>query len=323
MTVILKKKSGTASQAIREAQAEIQRNSIPIRSNSSPKYRHLVLKAASQYHLSPVELKSLAGHLGIEWISPPRSIPKTWTPSISTKPIGIKYTNPNDSEDYAVLVSSQSIFGVKGIIRHTSKGYLDISWFTEFVPMLADVYAEYESAIGELPSQCDVLKRIRQERALMSRYINDSINAKYDQGMTVEQSGAIHALLKTYMPGVEGLCRKCYKLFLPRSGLGESWQLKNSEIRLSAPKVDGRPGQRILYVTHQIKPDEKEVISLKYEGIVREPEVKWLDGRQPLQLTNKEDQLDTHIPWEIYDSAQIISELSKIQGLDFPICQCQ
>jgi len=33
--------------------------------------------------------------------------------------------------------------------------------------------------------------------------------------------------------------------------------------------------------------------------------------------------LDTHIPWEIYDSAQIISELSKIQGLDFPICQCQ
>lgn len=126
------------------------------------------------------------------------------------------------------------------------------------------------------------------------------------RGMTPGQIQTINLFFEKYVPGIEGICTSCYKVSLPMAGSGEQWKFRSDEryeIRLSAAKPQGFPGQRREYVT-QTSLNKSD--NLKF--------AMWNSSTCAPEYTDLLKQEATHIPWEIYDFNQF--------SIDMPRCQC-
>lgn len=301
----------TVPEVIERTKARISQLGINPRKE---KYRHLVLQEAENHRLTETQYKQLARHLDIEIVFPPR-FARAWNFSLCKIYMSSKYTNPSNSDEFVVLISSRSHFGVRAIVHHTPYGYLDKSWFTTFVPDL-DLFAKnYQNALKQTGFNVqgkEFEERVRRE---FTSNINDNLNRKFPDGMTSEQIKAVNAFFLKYLPDVEGICRFCFKLSLPRSGPGVRWFAPNNtlcEVRLSEPKPNGYPCQQRLYLTHNYQINLAR-IHVKWNGIVTESPT----------LTKVLQQSDTHIPWEFYDYADIVNRLPSYNNYQFVVCQCK
>ena len=280
------------------------------------KYRELVLIEAEKYQLNENHIKELARHLKIDLPSPPANA-KNWILSICKIYMSAKYTNPVDPREYILMVSSKSFFGVQGVIHYTQNGYLDTSWFKDFIMDLDKHAINYERALKSIPVDTDKNQRIRLDREFFSKNVNDPINQTYSGGITIEQLRVAHAFFKKYLPVVEGICNNCFKLSFPLGGAGARWVSSESnpcEIRLSEPKPDGWPSQQKLYVTHNYKDGDK-VLHVKWNGIYTD---------KP-EFTSKLRQADTHIPWMVYEYEKLVNRLPIVNEIQtkFAVCQCK
>ena len=223
------------------------------------------------------------------------------------------YTNQNDPREFVICVSGSTNYGTSGIIHHLPSGYVDVSWFTEFIPALEQISEQFPAAIQAIPENLPPKQLEAEKRKVTSRIVNDTINQEYDEGLTRKQLRIINAFFQRYLPGLEGICEKCFKLNLPTSGFGERWsspETNNCEIRLSEPKPQGRPHQQILYVSHKYEIDEK-VLHVKWDGIVSD---------DPPELVTNHKQPQTHIPWKFYEYQEVVPLLPQEQ--DIEVCQC-
>lgn len=109
------------------------------------------------------------------------------------------------------------------------------------------------------------------------------MNREYENGMSLTEHQVIHLFLNQYLPGIKGICSRCFKLTLPLKGFGSRWRSKKDEeskviyqeIRLSVPKMNSTyDAHKILYVTHEFKPlDEK--LHVAFEGIHYIQQTDW------------------------------------------------
>lgn len=300
----------TASEIIAKTQKQITLLKIK---PGREKYKELVLQEAENYKLNENQVKELARHLGITVLSPPKNA-KGWTLSICKIYMSLKYTNPNEPKEFIVMVSSRSLFGVQGIIHHTPNGYLDISWFKNFV-MDLDLYSQaYENGLKSISPNLTNDERIAAERKLFTYNVNTPINRAFSNGLTVEQLRAAHAFFLKYIPQVEGICKNCFCLSLPQSGAGARWisqPLNSCEIRLSAPKPDGYPCQQVLYLTQNYKVN-RQILHLSWSGIYTDSPA----------LDKILKQANTHIPWNIYDYESLVNRLPTINSIQTTLQTC-
>lgn len=289
-------------------QAEQHFLSLGITNPGKQKWRCFVVSEAEKHPLSQHEVRELTGMLDISYVSPPL-IARSWIPSICKKFMSIKYTNPKDLREFIVLVTSNSIFGIAGIIHKTPYGYKDPKWFTDFVTDLDIMEASYKNALLKLSPQLQGGAREIKERAAFSKYVNDPINLAFSSnGMTIEQIRAVNAFFHKYIPDIDGICSKCFKLGLPLRGPGIRWfstNLSNCEIRLSDPKPHGQVGQQKIYITHQYEINQNELY------------VRWDGITTPILDPILKDEF-THLCWKTYDYEYITKTLSHT----VPICQC-
>ncbi|MCE2983175.1 MAG: hypothetical protein LW832_06380 [Parachlamydia sp.] len=121
------------------------------------KYKHLILQEAEKYSLTENQVKKLGQHIGIKWIAPPY-FAIAWKPSLCKIYMSVKYTNPNNPQEFIVIISSKSLFGIKSILHHTPNGYLDKSWLavfrysTSYQPTaLTSPFSKSSDSLFELP----------------------------------------------------------------------------------------------------------------------------------------------------------------------------
>lgn len=273
------------------------------------KWRYMVAEEAENHIFDLREIRELLRSMQIDFMSPPL-FANDWIPSLCKKFMSLKYTNPYEKREFVVMVSSNSIFGVSGIIHHTTEGYKDPSWFKTFVNDLDIYHDAYQNSLKKiLPAiQGKVLESTMRKE--FSKNINDPINKAFAlSGMKKEQVYALNAFYQKYIPDIEGICSICFKLSLPKSGPGIRWfseDLNQCELRITEPKVFGQEGQKKVYLTHRYKFDENELW------------VKW-DGISIPLLDQEKKQLYTHLCWETYDYDTITKKLTD----KVPICKCQ
>lgn len=303
----------TATDIIERTDAHMKRLGIHPKQG---KYCHLVLQEAEKEQLSEWEVRKLANHLGIRWFPPPY-FAGTWLPSLCKIYLSVKYTNPKEPQEFIVLFSANTCkFGGKIVIHHTPNGYLDKSWFTEFVPDLDQMANNFQMAAGRIVDRGGSFSKqtSQQLRREFSAHINDPINSRYSGGMSMDQIRATNAFFFKYLPDVDGLCTRCFKLSLPRTGAGVRWFAPSNnfcEVRLSEPKIFEHEGQRRLYLTHNYTYNE-QVLHVKWKGIFNDTPT----------LTTTLKQQETHIPWELYDYEHLVASLPEHQGHKFLVCQC-
>lgn len=350
-TLDLNVKPATAAEIIKLTNNYLESLGIQVSALSRTAYHHFIRTYLNEYRLDEKELKKLARELHIEWFDRDISIPQSFIPSISIEYKGIKYTNPDDHQDFTIFCSSESIFGVKCVLKHTQKGYQDPSFFTHFVPSLAIVKSNYEEALKPLKvekllpkKRDDILRRLGQQ------HINSPLNQEYKQnGMHLTELQIIHLFFNLYMPGIQGICQQCFKLSLPLNGFGARWHCKNKsqdgiridDIRLSVPKINSSyDAHKVLYVTHSVE-SPQNTLHVAFEGVYYVQRTNWnnekiesqLSLSQPLraQLFSKQTHLQpdrepaVHIPYDLYNNyyLDVIQNLPNITNQDFLICQCQ
>lgn len=274
------------------------------------KWKNLVLIEAEQHSLSYSDVRELALELDISFVSPPY-FARCWLPSICKTFLSVKYTNPGDDREFVVMITSRSIFGISGIIHHTPNGYKDPKWFRDFVQDLDLYHANYVKSLASNLQKSQGKDLENSNRRAFGKYINDPINEAFStKGMTIEQIHAVNAFLHKYIPDLDGICLKCFKISLPHRGAGVRWfsqNLENCEVRLSEVKPFGLQGQQKMYVTHQY--------IVKQENLW----VKWDGTFVPPVLDPNNKQLYTHLCWQTYDYEFITKKLSH----QITICQCQ
>lgn len=343
----------TAAELIEQSKNYITSLGIEISTLPRTNYRRFIRVYAEQYRLDERELKKLADHLDIKWFPPDSSIPHSYVPSICFEYDGIKYTNPDDSQEFTLFCSSKSIFGVECVLKHTKNGYQDPSYFTHFVPLLADVWSNYQNALKPVSfsAQTPLKKRDDILRNLQERYINSPLNREYKNGMSLTKHQVIHLFFNQYLPGIEGICPICFKLSLPLKGFGASWESRKEqhseviyqEIRLSVPKLNSSyDSHKILYVTHELR-SFNDTLHINFEGIHYIPRKDWkgeiiesqlsFNQNPKLQkfdvlsksITEKPERAPSvHIPYDIYSNyyLRIIQKFPHISKQEFQICQC-
>jgi hypothetical protein len=90
-------------------------------------------------------------------------------------------------------------------MHHTENGFVNANWFYEIVPELEKF--SYRPFSEEF-----------------NNHFNQLYEKKYpNRGMNPTQVRAVNLFFKKFVPGVEGVCTKCYKIMLPRSGAGEKY----------------------------------------------------------------------------------------------------
>lgn len=182
------------------------------------------------------------------------------------------------------------------IIYCTAGGFADVRWFYEVIPELANIVKD--PTIGKP----------------FSMRFNESVNQLFasknnGRGMSAGQIHAFNLFFQKYVPQLEGVCGSCFRVMLPRSGAGERWRHEAQggekfEIRLSAAKPMGLPGQTVEYVSQTITDqNQKNRYAL------------WDVKVNGMQYTDNMKQEATHIPWTIYDYQKF--------SLDMPICLCK
>ena len=237
------------------------------------------LKQARTRDLPCESIKMLADYLNIRIYPRAKGIP-TWGTTICKSFLAQKYTHPSDPSEWMVVVSPDSIGRLPYVIHRTPLGFADARWFYEIVLKLAKIIQDPK--IGHP----------------FSRKFNDHVNKtvaaqNFNAKMTVGQVRTISLFMK-YVPGLT-LCTTCFEVMLPRGGAGERWVHRGGdgtevEVRLSAAKPLGLPGQTTEYVSHTITDYNNEA---RY--------ALWDKSACAVQYTDKMDQEATHIPWEVYD----------------------
>lgn len=342
----------TAREIIGLTQNYIKSLGIDPDSLSLSNYRHFIRTFAEQYQLRDRrELEDLASHIDIKWFPPDSSIPHSYVPSICFRYNGIKYTNPEDPKDFTVFVSCYRTFKGDYVMKHTRYGYQDISYFVHFVPLLADISEEYRKAVASanlsdkiLPKKKDAILRNLQEQ-----FINSPLNKAHKEGMCLTKHEVIHRFFNQYVPGIDGICPKCFKLFLPKEGFGTRWEFRDTqhetsfqEVRLSVPKINSsHDSHKVLYITHMLTTDRDKIFRVAFNGIHYVPRT---DSKGEViesqivhkQLQNQEFDLlldspkmarepSVHIPYDIYNNfyLKIIKKFSNISKQEFKICHCK
>lgn len=193
-------------------------------------YCHYIQTFLKQYWLEERELKILASQLGIYWFPRDITIPYSHIASISFDYEGTKYTNPEDKQEFTIFCSDRSIIGVDCVLKHTRNGFQDSSYFTHFVPLLADVWSNYQGALKSISFSNETPKK-RDDilRSLQERYINSPLNREYKNGMCLTKHQMIHLFFNQYLPGIKGICSQCFNLSLPREGFGARWKSKEKK----------------------------------------------------------------------------------------------
>jgi len=350
-TLDLNVKPATAAEIIKLTNNYLESLGIPISSQSlntreRSAYHRYIRSHLQEYHLSERELKKLAEYLHIEWFDRDHSIPQSFIASLSLEHEGIKYTNPNDHQEFTIFCSSKSIFGVKCVLKHTQKGYQDPTYFTHFVPSLAIVKSNYYEALKPISQKIERLSPKKRDEILRfhaQRTVNSPLNREYkDKGMNLTELQIIHLFFNLYMPGCNGICQNCFKLSLPIEGFGARWLSKtpqHTEIRLSTPKLNSYDAHRVLYVTHEFI--DKDLLYVAFEGIryiprqddkgeIIESQVMVDERPKPQvysQATHKlvEREPAIHIPYDIYNNyyLDIIQSIPNLTNHKFLICKCQ
>lgn len=132
--------------------------------------------------------------------------------------------------------------------------------------------------------------------------------------MKIEQILATNAFFLKYLPGVDRICKNCYKLSLPRSGPDVRWyaaENSHCEVRLSDPKKFGYPAQQRLYLTHNYR--KQMTLHVRCNGIMT---------CSP-SFYDKVTQPDTHIAWEVNEFENIVNRTPAQNTQNFQVCQCK
>lgn len=282
------------------------------------KRRRMAVAEAERYFLTNIEVRELASALGICYVSPPL-IARTWIPSICIKYMSVKYTDPKDNRHYVILVTSRSMFGVSGIIYHTPNGYKDTSWFNTFIEDLDKMYLDYHYAVKQIPPQFQGLERQERELTAFGLHVNNTINQVFlNKDMTKEQVLVVNAFFHKYVPDIEGICPRCFKLGLPKKGPGIRWvsdKLNSCEIRLSAEKYFGKPGQQKTYVTHMYRLNSR-MLHVRWDGYSPQATLVKLDRK-----ASNDDYFYSHLCWKSYDYEKITKMLQQ-QFSSIQVCKC-
>ncbi|MCE5318773.1 MAG: hypothetical protein LLG04_15600 [Parachlamydia sp.] len=282
------------------------------------KRRRLAVIEAQNHVLTTAEVRELASSLGICYVSPPL-IARTWIPSICNKYMSVKYTDPKDERHYLILITARSIFGVSGVIYHTPNGYKETSWFNTFIENLDLMYIAYHQVVGKIPPHVQGLARQDLELEAFGIQVNDKINGIFaTKVMTKEQIHVVNAFFERYVPDIEGICTKCFKLGMPKKGPGIRWyanSLNNCEIRLSEEKPFGQTGQQKTYVT-QIYEINSKKLHVKWDGFSPQPSLVELKRG----VAKSDDFLYSHLCWKSYDYGTITKLLQNFTNI--PVCQC-
>lgn len=273
--------------------SKIKKN-YPDVSPNSLKFKHLAAAFAETLNLNNQAVSELAITLGLKWYPRPQGIPNNWEAKLCKSYFAQKYVNPMDFLEYLIVVPPNFRGNSPYILHRTSTGWADARWFYEVIPQLETLIKD--PTIG-LPFKVKFNEAVNQ------------VLAKSQSGkVTPGQIQAINLFFEKYVPSLEGICSTCYNVMLPKSGAGERWlkQIDGTsyEIRLSAAKPQGEPGQRAEYVSQTIIDESGDYMY-----------AMWNSANCKVEYTDIMKQGPTHIPWEIYDYNKF--------NIGIPPCLCK
>ncbi len=254
----------------------------------SHKFKIVIAEACELVDLPTRQVKEMMLNFGHYFCRTPPGIPDHWNLVWCKSFLSPKYCNPDDPYEYVTVVPEVRRGHLPYVIHHSSQGFADRRWFLEIIPQLETILKD--PTIGKP----------------FSFKFNEAINALFGDKMTPGQVAALNIFFGKFVPGVEGICTKCYYVTLPRSGSGESWRNRENpdfEVRLSAAKPNGREGQRYKYVSHT------EVDQSGNESYATWNPITLQAGFDPDMV-----QRNTHIPWEVYDFEKF--------SFRMPRCRC-
>lgn len=265
------------------------KNLYPEYSPESYKFKRILLDNAEKLGLSGDEAQKLALNLGFKLYPKPAGIPGNWTSVFCKHFVAQKYINPEDPKEYVVIKPPEYRGGIPYVIHRTPQGFSDERWFLKVLP-------ELENIIGDLKTMQP-----------FSGKFNERVNQLFGQkGMAPGQVEALTLFFEKYVPGLQ-LCTTCFKVTLPRYGAGERWVYRKNEIyeiRLSAAKPNGLPGQTVEYVTQTALDSQMNIIYAMWDA----------DQSKPA-YTPILKQEATHIPWSLWDRDKF--------SVGLPPCTCK
>lgn len=229
--------------------------------NIDPRSRKFQIKAidiAERENTSSKTLRDLAIHFGIHLFEKPKNIPDGWKSTICKSYLAEKYYPESNVNEYVIVKSERRGFNPYLIYRKNGV-FVDALWFYEVIPQLEKLL-EYISSKGWKPFSAN-----------FNEYINDFFDSLPQKGLKIGQVDALNKFFEKYVPEIEGICTTCYKLSLPNIGAGQKWVLKEDEdyeIRLSAAKKSGLPGQKVEYVSFRAPAQENMKVYDKNEKFV-------------------------------------------------------
>jgi hypothetical protein len=225
----------------------------------------IVARAFADYHLTELQVRDILSTLNVKTFERPKGVTMDWRPSITVEDLSIKYTNPEDPEEYISCVPPPDGGDKPYVMHHTPEGYVTLEWFTKILPELEKMRQD---------GAADIHAHDHFKNESLSLGQVTTIN-RYFQGESIV--------------GIKGICTQCFKVSLPRSGFGIRYvHAKNNahEVRYCpgkpVPKFDS---QKRPYVTHK---EHGSWVCI--DPVTSSP--KYADVRQCAE---------THIPYEQYD----------------------
>ncbi len=250
----------------------------------------------------------------------------------------VKYTHPHNPSEYILLVHPRNIegniIGSREILYAKGGQFVSIESFQKVVPYFELDLAELKNDLqmhikNKHPNirSYDDQKLASAVRVAFGNTVAKTINMKEKIDPFVIQ--LIHAFFGVAIPQVDGICRKCSKVFMPRTGCGMSVLRKISrdlwyEFRMSSSKLGGYEQQAELYITNR----------LNIYGTVCY--VRWHELPGEYSLTRFPNEKGTHIPY-VNNNQQNVFEflksqawpdflkkyIPKIPNIVIPICRCK
>lgn len=324
----------SAEMIIRKVRDNLRERGCTI-SELSEQFRFLVIEESENYYLNIHQVKWLADKLNIPYEKIPEQY-SAWIPGFSNYLTCIKYTNPSDPREYILQAQARNKLGSLELLHRDPSNpkvfssvvfQKIIPYFTEDLDALRNNLHQKVKQDHPAIQTYDLDKQGAIIRGAFGEVVCKTVNKSHPSidPFTIR---VIHAFFDIGIPEIDGMCPKCYRVSMPKSGFGIRYKSSLNdglyyEVRLSSEKLCGYPQQSEIYITN----------TLNMHGQIRY--VKWTESNDNFNLTQMIDEEITHIPYRLKSQQSVFDYLKsqttmsyfrnilpKIPNIVVPLCQC-
>jgi len=233
-------------------------------------YKH-ISNAIDLSKLNEAQYIEVLGNCGVKTWPRPKNIPSEWIFSVSRKYLNVKFENPHNALEYVIVIPPHARGRQSYIIHHLPNMCVPAEWFEEILPQL------------------DPMLHVKDVDKKAYEFVEKKM-------LTEKQVVLINDFFLRYrIPVIEGICRACFRVSLPKTGFGLRYQEKSNhhnEVRFCPGRKNSlNPSQQRPYVTQK---ESNKFLSID-ESITPSKYGYTTDRRLP----------GVHIPYEKYDFNQL------------------